>query len=137
MTRESREDDILDTMRWLNGLYHDIMHAAPDARVGILAFSQGVATATRWIANGVVRPQAFVAWAGGVAHDVARDTMYAALAQTAVTLVAGEQDEFLSPDARTALLTALQEWQPAARLVTYDGTHQLDRKVLEPLLAAL
>ncbi len=137
MTREAREDDIHDTMRWLDELYADIMQQSPHAAVGVLAFSQGVATATRWMAQGRVRPRAFVAWAGGVAHDVDAQSMTTALQDTDVTLVSGDQDQFVSNDTRAAMLSSLQAWQPAATSVVFAGAHHLERTVLGPLLARL
>ncbi len=137
MTREAREDDIHDTMHWLDGVYADIVQQAPHAAVGVLAFSQGVATATRWIAQGRVRPRAFVAWAGGVAHDVDAQAMITALHDIHVTLVSGDQDQFVSDDTRAAMLASLQAWQPAATSVVFAGAHHLERTVLAPLLEQL
>jgi dienelactone hydrolase len=138
MTREAREDDIADTMRWLDTLCADIMAmVGREVPVGVLGFSQGVATATRWLAGGAVQPGSFVAWAGGVAHDVGETAMRHALGEATVTLVCGEQDPFFAPETRSALLTTLQEWQPRTALVTFEGAHHLDGDVLAPLLDAL
>lgn len=138
MTREAREDDIADTLRWLNTLHTDIVAmVGRTVPIGVLGFSQGVATATRWIAAGAVRPSAFVVWAGGVAHDVSEAAMQSALRETRVTLVCGEHDPFFSPESRGALLAQLQSWQPRSALVTFDGEHHLNGDVLSPLLAAL
>jgi predicted esterase len=137
MTREAREDDIADTMRWLDLLSTEIMAAVGNVPVGVLAFSQGVATATRWLAHSGLQPDAFVAWAGGVAHDVDEQRMRDVLHNTAVTLVAGTEDGFVPPETRAAMLATLQQWQPGAQTVAFAGGHHLDRAVLAEQLAAL
>jgi predicted esterase len=134
MTREQREDDIADTMRWLDVLYDDIVGPRELEAFGVLGFSQGVATATRWLASRHLRPDAFVVWAGELAKDVDRSRLTSHLAQTAVTLVAGERDQFVSAESRAHALAEIRAWHPAARGVTFDGEHHLDAAVLRDLL---
>lgn len=138
MTRENRDDDIADTMVWLDTVYRDIMREREIApAIGVLAFSQGVATATRWLATSTVRPQAFVVWAGGLAHDVPDDTLRTVLHGAAVTLVCGTRDQFINEEQARRLHARLQELTPSADHIAFDGAHHLERTVLGPLLARL
>lgn len=138
MTREAREDDIADTLAWLETMYADVMMiAAAETPVGVLAFSQGVATATRWIAQGTVAPAAFIAWAGSPAHDTDERALAHKLAAGDVTLVCGDQDALVTHAQRDATLARLREWQPRSTLVSYAGGHQLDGAILAPLLDSL
>lgn len=138
MTREAREDDIADTLRWLDGVLADVRAAAPQLEsVGVLAFSQGVATAMRWIAHGTVQPKAFVVWAGGPAHDVDSARMRAVLTDARVTLVIGDADQFIAADHVPAALEAARALQPNAQLITFAGDHRLDSDVLAALLPTL
>lgn len=135
MTRENREDDIADTMYWLDTVYRDIVsgeHAAPV--IGVLAFSQGVATATRWLASGTVHPQAFVAWAGGLAHDVPNEALQQALKDARVTFVRGVHDTLMNDEQGEHVGAQLRALSPGAEYVTFDGGHHLDRTVLARLL---
>ena len=138
MTRENREDDIADTMRWLDTVYGDIVGVRDHApTVGVLAFSQGVATAVRWLSTGTVHPRAFVAWAGGLAHDVHDHALRAALGDAQVTLVRGVDDTLMTEEQGTQLHVQLQQLSPRAEYVTFNGAHHLDRTVLASLLARL
>jgi predicted esterase len=137
MTREAREDDIADTMRWLDTVHHAVIGTRAVEAVGVLGFSQGVATATRWIAQGAVRPSAFVVWAGGLATDVPQQALRDRLRQVEVTFIAGDHDPFLSEESRPHAMAALRSIQSAAREVTFHGEHTLDPFTLGPLLAGL
>lgn len=138
MTRESREDDIADAVRWLQNVHDTVMSEAQQATaVGVLAFSQGVATSTRWLAAGHVRPHHWVPWAGGLATDIDHGRLRRQLERTKVTLVTGDVDPFVSPEALQLSLTRLQSWQPTATVQRFAGEHRLDSATLSALLHGL
>src|ERR1051326_3544018 len=63
MTREDRLTEIADYVNYLDGLHQLVRRdLSPAASVDILGFSQGTATAARWIGHGEVRPRRFVIW---------------------------------------------------------------------------
>ena len=138
LTRESRETEIADAHVWLN-LVHDEVVAESraargrDPRVAVLGFSQGVATAMRWIANGSVQPQQFVAWAGGLAHDVQRDAFVHKMQHAELVLVTGDSDEFATEANREAVLTAVRQLATPHRVLTFVGGHHLDGPLLHTL----
>jgi predicted esterase len=137
MTREQREDDIADALRWLDTVYAEVVGARSLDAFGVLGFSQGVATATRWVSSRAVRPAAFVVWAGELAYDIDQTRLASQLTDSAVTLVVGERDPFVSAAVREQALAAIRAWHPAAQAVTFDGEHHLDATVLRDLLASL
>lgn len=138
MTREAREDDITDAVRWLQDVHDAVMAEAQQVTAtGVLAFSQGVATATRWLAAGHVQPQQWVVWAGGLATDIDHERLRKQLAHTQVTLVAGNADPFVSEEALQLSLDRLRSWQPTAVAQRFVGEHRLDGSVLATLLAGL
>lgn len=137
MTRESRETDIADAIRWLDQVYSDVMASRPadeaPAACGILAFSQGVATAMRWVASGAVAPDCFVAWAGGLASDVQQGRFIKQVAGIDVVLVAGDMDEFASEAARATVKAEMTRYHPSPREIVFAGAHHLDTGVLKML----
>ncbi len=141
MTRESRETDIEDAISWLESVYHDVIESnrksVQPPIVGVLAFSQGVATAMRWIANGGVKPRTFVVWAGGLASDVQEDRMTEGLRDTQVWLIAGDRDRFASLDMRATVLETLRGYDVDTQEVMFSGDHHLDAGVLTMLLNGL
>ena len=136
MTRESRETEITDAIRWLDVVHGDVLssRAGASPACGVLGFSQGVATAMRWIANGAVQPRTFVAWAGGLASDVQHELFKRKVADADVVLVAGDQDGFASPEARTAVSAEMRRHHPTPRELSFSGAHHLDPGVLQMLL---
>ena len=141
MTREARELDISDTMAWLDVVYHDVMAASvargSPAVCGLLGFSQGVVMASRWAAVGAVEPASFVAWAGSLASDVQHERFATRIARARVTLVAGDDDRFVTPAARETVLRSMRGYHADVREVSFPGEHALDPGVLTMLLNEL
>ncbi|MBC8088695.1 MAG: phospholipase [Phycisphaerae bacterium] len=139
MTREDRLAEIADTRGWLDSVYREVINEVMQATnvmpvVGVLAFSQGVATAMRWIAGGGVRPLRAVMWAGSIADDVDVLALQLALQETEVVLVAGTEDHFMTEKARRMLLTGWETLGIAVREVQYTGAHELEATALAELL---
>src|SRR3954468_9611646 len=78
MTREDREAEIADYVEYLDALHTEIAAtpASFGATVGVLGFSQGTATATRWVTHSKAHVDRLVLWGGlmpperHLAHDV-------------------------------------------------------------------
>ncbi|MES2523639.1 MAG: hypothetical protein V4617_13120 [Gemmatimonadota bacterium] len=140
-TRDGRELDIPDTQAWLDGVYDEVMApgiaAGAPAACGVLGFSQGMATAMRWVADGAVRPDCFVGWAGGLAADVQQERFAAGVAEARVVLVAGESDSFATATARASVLKGMRRLHRDTREIVFAGGHHLDPGVLTMLLEEL
>jgi dienelactone hydrolase len=141
MTREARELDIADNQRWLDGVHEEVTaHARRNGTPmvsAVLGFSQGVATAMRWTADGVIEPRCFVAWAGGLAVDVHAERFRAKVAGASVAIVAGDRDHFVTPALRVSVLETMRGYNAAVREIVFPGEHTLDRDVLSTLLREL
>ncbi len=142
LTREAREREIADAIQWLDLVHEEVMGRSQNARrtspvTGVLAFSQGVATAMRWMVHGAVRPSHVVLWAGGLANDVDTALLRARLSQTTLTLVAGANDHFATPEVRARVAAESRSWHDHPVEIEFDGTHQLDAGVLQSVIAAL
>lgn len=140
LTRESRETEITDAHRWLDGVYEAVVGASMLARgiaptIGVLGFSQGVATAMRWVASGNVQARCFVAWAGGLAQDVNHLVFRDKMSAADLVLVAGDRDGFATEAARAKIRSEFATFHDAPREITFDGEHHLDAMVLAALLA--
>lgn len=140
LTRESRDTEIDDALLWLDLVHDEVVAESTAARsrpplVAVLGFSQGVATAMRWIASGHVAPRQFVAWAGGLAHDVDRAAFTARMHAGEMVFVAGTQDPYITEDARAEVADAVSALSVAYRVLSFDGAHQLHAPLLESLLA--
>ena len=133
MTREDRLTDIADYVRYLDALAGVVLGSASPRRVTVLGFSQGAATACRWVAQGCARVDRLVLWAGEVPPDLDLVAAAPRLSTLEIVLVAGEDDQFITPKVLAALSARLREYGVAHRTVTFAGGHGIDRTTLAGL----
>lgn len=131
MTREDREADIDDYVRYL-----DLLHAhvtaqlpGPSPRIVVLGFSQGVATACRWLARGKARADTLVLWAGPMPIEMDAQSS-APLARLRILRVMGEADDMGSPEAMRAEDTRYAAMGITAEVVRFAGGHEIDQATL-------
>src|SRR4051812_49424570 len=94
MTSENRLMDIENYVSYLNGVYDNELRAFPDVPVTLLGFSQGCATVCRWAANGKVKFQKLILWAGLFPPDMNFDAGKEILASKKTYMVSGNEDPF-------------------------------------------
>lgn len=137
MTREDRDAEIADYVAYLDALHERIMlMIAPGSPITrVLGFSQGVATASRWLTLGRTRAEHVILWAGGVPDEIDVAALVDAPRRTRVSWVAGAKDDIVAADtlARSAARVALLGDQ--GECLTFDGGHRLDRETLGRLAA--
>jgi predicted esterase len=137
MTREDRDHEILDQVGYLDALHHSCVEALPHpVRVVVLGFSQGAATASRWLSRGDARVDHLVLWGGIVPADVVLDAS-SPLHALPTTLVVGTADQFLPPDAVEAERQRLTAAGVVPRMVTFDGGHLIRRDIFPELLQGM
>jgi len=124
MTREDRLAEIADYVRYLDAVYATVRtgRERSRARVTVLGFSQGTATACRWLAQGVAHAERLILWG-------ARER----LAGVDLTLVAGRRDEFITPKILARERERLTTHGISFRVVQFDGGHEIDERVLREL----
>ena len=134
MTREAREADIADNVAYLDRLYQQVFTSVTreSVRVVVLGFSQGVATACRWLALGSARAESLVLWAGPLPPDLGRDAA-ARLTATKIIRVVGDNDDMASAEAVTAENALAERLGIAATLVRFAGGHEIDAETLKGL----
>jgi predicted esterase len=131
MTREDRESEIRDYVAYLDRLAGVVLHGGE--RVTVLGFSQGVATATRWVTYGAIRPARLVLWADLLPPDLDMGRAAAALAGTEVLLVRGEDDRSLAPRLVADEAGRLSAAGIGYRTIVYPGGHDIDAGTLMDL----
>ena len=139
MTSTDRENEIKDYVNYLNQLYHKIMADVPanaNLKIHILGFSQGVATVTRWLANGVVKADSLVLWAGKMAHDLDWQTAQPIFEAVDLHLVYGLQDKYLGYLDIDNYLKELNEKNLQPTITTFKGDHIIHLETLKALTAS-
>ena len=137
MTREDRETEIADYVAYLDVLADEILAEADGgAEVTVLGFSQGVATASRWVTLGRVRPRRLVLWGDFLPPDLNMARAAEALRPVDVVLVRGTEDGALeSEELAAAEAERVEEAALSARHVVYAGGHDIDTDTLSKLAA--
>ena len=131
MTREHREAEIADYVEYLDHLAQEV--CARGGRLGVVGFSQGVPTVTRWVASGSALFHRIVLWAGELPTDVDLGAARERFPASGVDFVLGTRDaygEWINADKQLGRLAAAGI---AARLVSFDGGHRLDHDTLVSL----
>lgn len=143
MTREDRLNEIGDYVRYLDRALDAATEGLRAAALplGVLAFSQGAATACRWVAHryahGLPAPAALVLWGGAVPPDFdLAGPDGDALRAVRLLLVAGERDEFATAAAVAEQEGRLRAAGVAFETVRHAGGHRLDDATLGRVLAA-
>lgn len=133
MTREGRLTDIRNYLEFLNRVYQQFPQAGATP-VTVLGFSQGAATATRWVLDGKVNFQRLILWAGILPPDIDFSTGKNILTKKEIVLVYGSEDPFLN-DSRFAEMNSLSEkLSITPRLHRFNGGHNIDEEVLLKLI---
>lgn len=140
MSREDRDHEISDYVLYLNALYDLIMDGRQPDKAGlhitVFGFSQGAATACRWLGNRHVRANRLIMWAGYFPQGIADLIDPATLSETETHYVYGRQDEYISTIADiNSYQDRLQTDLPNLRISAFDGGHRVDPEVLKGLLS--
>lgn len=133
MTKEERETDIKDYIAYLNLLAQHCVQ--PRQKLYVLGFSQGAATACRWIGNGAVRPEALLLWAGLVPPDIDLGQNLKHLKETRVILAQSDTDEFRNEAMWDEQFQLLNRCQIPFTGFNYTGGHRIVAEELERLIS--
>lgn len=140
ITREDREHEVRDYVAYLNQLYDSLLvnrtESGPPLRITLLGFSQGAATACRWLNNsGQLWANRLILWAGFFPNGLADVIDPTKLAQIDTLYVYGEQDEYIEQmDDPDGYIRRMQAEVPSLRVVPFAGKHTVEREVLQQLL---
>lgn len=133
MTQENRLMDIENYIHYLDGIY-DKEVSGSTIPVTVLGFSQGSATASRWVLNGNVKFRKLILWSGIFPPDMDFNVGSAILKDKEIQLVYGTKDPFLN-DERFAEMNALtQKLKAEVTELTFDGEHDIDAPTLLKLI---
>lgn len=132
MTREDRLNEMQDYVRYLDGLYTRVFERVNRDAVDVfvLGFSQGVATATRWVSMGTAHADHLVLWAELVPPEFQSREGFRRLRALRLTLVRGTRDASVSADHFAEQRTHLELHGITAREMAFEGGHRIDRETL-------
>ncbi|MEM7105111.1 MAG: alpha/beta hydrolase [Bacteroidota bacterium] len=131
MTKEERLHEIDDYCLYIESIYHSFIGKLVNLRqTTLFGFSQGCPTIIRWAVRFRHDFQNLVLWAGQFAHDIDYPAVKDWLNSKRLTLVIGDQDEFLTPQRVEAYKGFLEKNNLQVDVVSFAGKHMIDRKIL-------
>ncbi len=133
MTKEDRLNEIQDYINYLDKLCQEIKAKAPKAKIHLLGFSQGVATAMRWYTLGNSAIDKLVLWAGEIPPETNWLLVKNKIKNNNIHVVCGEQDPFIKSSDIQSLLAFLEEKNIQYKHHSFGGGHQLNSLILKKL----
>ncbi|WP_338874779.1 phospholipase [Spirosoma sp. SC4-14] len=133
-TREDREHEIEDLTAYLNSLYDRILSPDLNLHITVLGFSQGAATACRWLNHGHIRIDRLILWAGYFPDGLQNLVDLPRLASVETHYVYGDQDAYLLTLNKETFLAQIQTDIPAVSITEFNGVHTVDTGVLKKFI---
>ncbi len=129
MTKEWREQDILENNRILEQLSKQLITELQPSTITVLGFSQGVATAARWLKSTELPVDRFIAWAGVFPPDIPFENLETL--PTSRFAVLGTEDPYFSGDKAEEMLSNYRNFGFETRV--FEGKHELNTSLIQQL----
>ena len=132
ITKEDKLDDIDDNIAYLNSLFELTTKNIDlnSINIHLLGFSQGGATACRWILNSNIKINSLGLWGADIPIDCLSEKNREKWLQFKTTLIIGKRDEFISDENKAKFAKLLSSYRLKYNLIEYDGAHKIIEEVL-------
>ena len=133
MTKEDRLDDITDTNNFLNAIHNQIQKEIKGKKIklNVLGFSQGVATATRWLDQNKIKADNLILWCGTIPDDLNAENKI--LSKQNLFYLAATNDEFFDEKRKKEIQESLIATAPHHEFILFEGKHEINKIELEKL----
>ena len=137
MTREFREAEMRDYVRYLDLLHAELARRFRPRKTIVVGFSQGGATASRWVAKGSSSIHTLVLWGATLPPDLEIDSARQRLTAARIKIVIGKTDQYISAEAVERERQRLSDARLPAEFIEYDAGHSIKRAVLKEVAAKI
>jgi predicted esterase len=133
MTKEERQSEIDDYVAYLDTVREAVLgKIAPEKiQITVVGFSQGTATASRWVNAGHFTCHRLILWGGYFANGLLDLISSDRLPANNTHFVYGTEDEFLIQLNVEEYIDKLQAEIPDLKIMGYAGGHTIDADVLK------
>lgn len=135
MTKEDRLTDIADYCQLLDQVAAEVLEGQNFEKLVILGFSQGVATACRWVNNTDLHFDSLINWAGAFPPDLNFEQALENFKPKELIMACGTNDEFISEERLQEHLHFLDQKGLEPSLVRFEGEHDIPLPALTKVLA--
>jgi len=136
MTKEDRLTDIENQTTYLNAIYQSIKpRVNKGAKLVVLGFSQGTATAMRWMVNRDIVPFRLLIWAGTIPPDLNMEDKKLDLSGIDATIIQGDADPYRGTDYMKNMDEWIKKYKMNPHFVGFSGGHEIKSEPLKQLVA--
>ena len=132
MTKEERITDIKENNDYLNSLANIIFNKIghDNFSLNILGFSQGGATACRWVFSSPMKVSNLILWAGGIPEDTLTYENKEKWSNINTHLIMGKQDYLIPEDYKARFIELIKKYGIDYSVTQYEGGHKIYHEVL-------
>jgi len=129
MTKDNRETEIEDYINYLDQLYNTIIETneTTNLKINVVGFSQGGATASRWLANQQSKINNLILWSSSFAEDI--DLKLLAQNNKLFTLF-GDDDEYISKEKIDQYEEQLTTSNIDCQFIRFIGKHDIPAAII-------
>ena len=132
MTREAREEDISDNLNYLDQLLEITKKYTFEKKI-LLGFSQGGATAARYLHLGKTSMDHFILWASVFPPDLEiNNEIRTKSGNSKNYFVVGNEDDYFTDESRAESANYFSNMNYS--VINYAGNHSIDPDVLDTIL---
>ena len=136
MTKDDRELEIKDQSNYINAVLKDVgvEPNSSDYNFIVMGFSQGTATAIRWMVQNQVRPKHLVMWAGSFPHDVDATKNQEIFDGLSLHYAYGLEDQFLQNVDMNEKFEQMKISGMQPTTWTFEGKHVMHKATLAKIV---
>lgn len=133
MTKENRQQDIDNYISYLNNVYIEITQSNEYEKVIILGFSQGVATACRWIEMTDFKVSSFLMCSGSIPNDFT-EKGFEQLRGILLYYISGNTDPYKTEELTKEMKERFSSQKLIVSFTEFTGGHQIDVESINKIL---
>lgn len=134
MTSHERETAIENNNHFLNEILESVLRKfSHKPSVKVIGFSQGAATASRWVSQLPIKVDKLVLWSGGFAHDLDVSRAGGKLKDTQVVVVLGNADPMITPESIQKQNEFIASLPFDVERIEFEGGHDINLPLLKSI----
>ena len=132
MTKDDREAEIEDYCNYLQAVYDSFINkVAKNTKIVLLGFSQGGATAMRWLLlNRPERIDSVQLWGCDIPPELDYKSAAEYLKNKKLYWIYGDTDPYLGADRVQQLENRFRQFLLSPEMIVFNGGHEVDRALL-------
>lgn len=136
MTKEDRIHEIEDYINYLDDIISSLQISNRCA-IHVLGFSQGAATACRWLFGTRFKIKTLICWAGFFPPDMQWESAKYLDESLNTYLIFGDADEYVTPEIKTEMDKVMNNLTKKPNIITFEGKHEIAQPTLQQLIQTI